>query len=69
MLLARRGLEVLLVDRARVPSELPQGTSSRHGPERLREWGLLDRVLATGCPPIEAIVDDFGDFSLRGNDL
>src|SRR5262245_6428074 len=56
MLLARRGLAVLLVDRARFPSEIPYGhLIHRHGPVRLDEWGLLDRVLATGCPAITSI--------------
>lgn len=53
MLLARAGRNVLVVDRARFPSD----TLSTHfitpdGVERLRAWGLLDRVLATGCPPL-----------------
>jgi len=70
MLLARRGLDVLLVDRARFPSELPHGHFiHRHGPARLHRWGLLDRVLATGCSPITSFVEDLGDFTLRGDDL
>jgi flavin-dependent dehydrogenase len=67
LLLARRGRDVLLVDRARFPSEIPHGHFiHRHGPARLRDWGLLDRVLATGCPPITSITTDFGDFPLVG---
>jgi 2-polyprenyl-6-methoxyphenol hydroxylase-like FAD-dependent oxidoreductase len=51
MLLARKGHRVLLVDRARFPSEIPHGHFiHRHGPRRLAEWGLLDRMLATGGP-------------------
>jgi flavin-dependent dehydrogenase len=70
MLLARRGLKVLLLDRARFPSEIPHGHFiHRHGPRRLRDWGLLDRVLATGCPPVTSITMDFGDFPLTGEDL
>lgn len=51
MLLARRGLRVLAVDRSRFPSD----TISTHqihvaGTARLRRWGLLDRLLATGAP-------------------
>jgi flavin-dependent dehydrogenase len=69
-LLARRGFAVLLVDRARFPSDLPHGHFiHRHGPQRLQRWGLLERVLATGCPPITSFVEDLGDFTLRGNDL
>lgn len=53
MLLARRGHRVLLVDRAKFPSD----TISTHfiqlpGIARLHRWGVLDAVLATGCPPI-----------------
>jgi flavin-dependent dehydrogenase len=70
MLLARRGLDVLLVDRARFPSELPHGHFiHRGGPARLHRWGLLDRVLATRCSPITSFVEDLGDFALRGEDL
>ena len=70
MLLARRGLNVLLVDRARFPSEIPHGHFiHRHGPARLQHWGLLERVLTTGCPPITSFVEDLGDFTLRGEDL
>jgi flavin-dependent dehydrogenase len=70
MLLARRGFDVLLVDRARFPSEIPHGHYVRlHGPPRLAAWGLLDRVLATGCPPITSITMDLGDFPLTGRGL
>ena len=65
MLLARRGLRVLVVDRAGFPSD----TLSTHyihqpGVERLRRWGLLDRVVATGCPPARRLTFDVGPFAL-----
>jgi flavin-dependent dehydrogenase len=70
MLLAQRGFDVLLVDRVRFPSDVPHGHFiHRHGPARLHAWGLLDRVLATCCPPITSLVEDLGDFTLRGDDL
>ena len=70
MLLARRGFDVLLVDRARFPSDIPHGHFiHRHGPRRLKDWGLLDRVLETGCPPITTFTTDFGDFPLTGRNL
>ena len=54
MLLARKGYNVLGVDRAHFPSDTlsthfmwPRTTSS------LAEWGLLDRLKATGCPSID----------------
>jgi len=70
MLLARAGHSVLLVDRARFPSEIPHGHFiHRHGPTRLGRWGLLDRVLATGCPAITSLLVDLGDFPLVGRGL
>lgn len=70
MLLARKGLDVLLVDRATLPSEIPHGHFiHRHGPRRLAAWGLLDRVLASNCPPVTTFTADLGDFPLTGEDL
>lgn len=65
MLLARKGYRVLLVDRAAFPSD----TLSTHyihqpGIARLRRWGLLERLEATGCPPIRAMSFDVGPFAL-----
>ena len=52
------------------PSEVPHGhLIHRHGPQRLAHWGLLDRVLATGCPPIASLSVDLDDFALVGRDL
>lgn len=61
MLLARRGYHVLLVDRDHFPSDV----ISTHfiwprGIRYLQEWGLVDAVLATNCPPIPASVTYFG---------
>jgi 2-polyprenyl-6-methoxyphenol hydroxylase-like FAD-dependent oxidoreductase len=67
MLLARAGHRVLLVDRAEFPSDT-LSTHAIHAPgiAALRRWGVLDAVLATGCPPIDAYSFDFGMFGLRG---
>jgi flavin-dependent dehydrogenase len=67
MLLARRGYEVLVVDRASFPSD----TVSTHllhppGVASLRRWGLLERLVATGCPAIHTYRFDFGPFALSG---
>ena len=56
MLLARHGHSVLVVDRAHFPSD----TMSTHfiqspGMLRLARWGLLDRLMATGCPPVTKV--------------
>ena len=53
MLLARAGYRVLVVDRAIFPSD----TVSTHGLMRggvlqLSRWGLLERVVAAGTPPV-----------------
>ena len=70
MLLARKGHRVLLVDRAMFPSDIPHGhLIHRGGPKRLASWGLLDQVIATGCPAITSMSSDLGDFSLEATDL
>ena len=70
MLLAREGHRVLLVDRARFPSEIPHGHFiHRDGPPRLASWGLLDRIVADGCPPLTAQTSYFGDFPLVARNL
>jgi flavin-dependent dehydrogenase len=70
MLLARKGYKVLLVDRATFPSDIPHGHFiHRHGPRRLARWGLLDRVVAAGCPPVSSWTYDAGDFPLTGKHL
>lgn len=68
MLLARKGYRVLLVDRATFPSDtlsthvvLPAGASA------LARWGLLDRLTATGCPPLHTFVYDFGPLTISGS--
>jgi flavin-dependent dehydrogenase len=65
MLLARKGHRVLLLDRSTFPSD----TVSTHymhqaGLGRLQAWGLLDRVIATGVPPIKQL-----SFSYTGIDI
>ncbi len=67
MLLARKGYKILVVDRATFPSD----TISTHlvhppGVASLKSWGLLDRLTATGCPPIDTYSFDFGPFTISG---
>ncbi|MCX4642716.1 MULTISPECIES: NAD(P)/FAD-dependent oxidoreductase [unclassified Streptomyces] len=62
LLLARAGHRVLLVDRARFPSD----TLSTHyihqpGIARLDRWGILDAVRATGCPALDRTIYQVGD--------
>jgi 2-polyprenyl-6-methoxyphenol hydroxylase-like FAD-dependent oxidoreductase len=68
MLLARKRYRVLVVDRATFPSD----TVSTHlvhplGAGALSRWGLLDRLTATGCPPIHTYSFDFGPFTISGS--
>jgi 2-polyprenyl-6-methoxyphenol hydroxylase-like FAD-dependent oxidoreductase len=67
MLLARRGYRVLVVDRATFPSDtLSTHVIQPHGCAALARWGLLERVVATGCPPVHTYTYDFGDVVLAG---
>src|SRR5262249_43170127 len=36
------------------------------GVARLRHWGLLDRVVGSGCPPIVRMTADWGEVALTG---
>ena len=68
MLLARKGYKVLLVDRATYPSD----TLSTHivqpqAVARLARWGLLDRLVASGCPPIHTFTFNFGPLVITGS--
>jgi flavin-dependent dehydrogenase len=68
MLLARAGHRVLLVDRATFPSD----TISTHmihppGVAALERWGLLERLQATGCPPVTQYSFDFGPVRIAGS--
>ncbi len=67
MLLARKGYRVLLVDRATFPSDT-LSTNMIHAPgiDALRSWGLLDDLVATGCPPIDTYSFDFGPITISG---
>ena len=67
MLLARRGLKVLGIDRVHFPSDTvsthflwPRTTSL------LAKWGLLNQLAATGCPPIHRVTVDYGPVAVSG---
>ena len=67
MILARKGYRVLLVDRATFPSDTVSTLCIQPtGVQKLREWGLLDQVTATGCPPIDTMLFDFGPVVISG---
>ena len=62
MLLARKGYNVLLVDKSSFPSDIIS-THYIHPPgvARLERWGLLERLKATNCPAIDEV-----DFRMEG---
>jgi len=67
MLLARKGYNVLLVDRATFPSD----TISTHlihppGVAAMKRWGLFERMKATNCPAIHRYAFDLGPFVMEG---
>lgn len=68
MRLARAGYRVLLLDKARFPSD----TLSVHyihqpGIAALKRWGLLDAVIASNCPAVQRQTMDFGPFRISGS--
>ncbi len=61
LLLARAGLRVLVVDRGRYGSDtLSTHALLRTGVAQLGRWGLLDRVAASGAPPVRRTTFHFG---------
>jgi flavin-dependent dehydrogenase len=67
MLLAQKGYKVILVDRASFPSD----TLSTHqvqvkGGAALKRWELLDKVLASNCPPVNRVSFAIDSLILRG---
>src|SRR5438093_3501890 len=69
MLLARQGHEVLVLDRNAFPSDRLASTHMvwHSGVEYLSRWGLLERLAATGCPPMRNFKLDLGDLVLTGH--
>jgi flavin-dependent dehydrogenase len=66
MLLAAAGHDVLLLDRAAIPSDtLSTHAIARSGVVQLNRWGLLQDVLDTGAPPIREVAFHVGTESIR----
>ncbi|GAA4215334.1 NAD(P)/FAD-dependent oxidoreductase [Microbispora amethystogenes] len=62
MLLARQGLRVLLADRDRYGADtLSTHALMRGGVLLLSRWGLLDRIVAAGTPPVRQTRFHYGD--------
>ena len=67
MLLARAGYKVLVVDRSTFPSDtISTHVIHPHGIAALARWGLLERLVATGCPPVHTYSFDFGPVAITG---
>ncbi|MFD5831245.1 NAD(P)/FAD-dependent oxidoreductase [Lentzea sp. NPDC060358] len=67
---ARAGHRVLMVDRARFPSDkLSTLYIHQPGVDRLARWGVLDAVVATGCPALDRAVYQVADVRLAGCSL
>lgn len=67
MLLARRGYRVLCVDQALFPKDAVSTHMLRQsGLARLRDWGLLEQLKATGCTPIHSITMSYADAQFSG---
>ncbi|MGI8329549.1 FAD-dependent oxidoreductase [Actinomadura scrupuli] len=61
LLLARRGLRVLVLERGRRGSDtLSTHALMRGGASLLHHWGLLDRIAAAGTPPIRRTLFHYG---------
>jgi flavin-dependent dehydrogenase len=61
LLLARAGMRVLCLDRARYGSDtLSTHALMRAGTLQLQRWGLLDRLVAAGTPPVRRTSFHYG---------
>ena len=68
MLLAHKGYQVLLVDRDTFPSDIMSTNYIwQSGMAKLKGWGLMDKVLDSGAPPVSEITFDLGPLALKGN--
>lgn len=66
MLLARAGLRVLCVDRARPGSDtVSTHALMRAGVLQLARWGLLDAIRDAGTPPVRRTAFHYGDEEVR----
>src|SRR4029077_1887187 len=66
MLLARRGLDVLVVDRAEFGSDtISTHALMRAGVLQLRRWGVLDAIVDAGTPPVRRTAFHYADGTLE----
>ncbi len=66
LLLARRGLDVLLVDRGRYGSDtLSTLALMRAGVLQLHRWGLLESIVAADTPPVRTTTFHYGEAAVE----
>jgi menaquinone-9 beta-reductase len=62
MLMARRGLRVLVIDRGRYGADtMSTHALMRGGVTQLHRWGLLPRIVASGTPAVRRTTFHYGD--------
>lgn len=62
MLLAEKGYRTLLLDKSRFPSDvLSAHYIHQTGVRMLEKWGLIERIVACGCPAIHRLDVDLGE--------
>ena len=62
LLLARAGLRVVLLERARSGSDtVSTHALMRGGVLQLSRWGVLPEVVAAGTPPVRSVAFHYGD--------
>jgi 2-polyprenyl-6-methoxyphenol hydroxylase-like FAD-dependent oxidoreductase len=66
MLLARRGLQVLCLDRGREGSDtVSTHALMRAGVQQLHRWGLLERIRGAGTPPVKTTTFHYGEETIE----
>jgi len=70
LLLARAGCDVLVLDRSRYGTDtLSTHALMRPGVLQLSRWGVLDRIVAAGTPPVSQLITDLSDAMVPETDL
>lgn len=66
-LLANKGYKVLLVDKAKFPSDsLSTHFIWQKGVYYLKKWNLYEKIIDSNCPSLKKMVSDYKDFPLVG---
>jgi flavin-dependent dehydrogenase len=66
-LAAKAGLKVLLIDRQKFPSDtLSTSYIHQFGCVSLKKWGLLDKLISSGCPAITTTLMQIEEVSVLG---